>query len=133
MHILYTMNSQKKIPNYLSVATSQAVLQAPTSTPVSNEENLCVATITSSNMFCELQPSYQQYDNANVSMQPDISGDISQPTQDCQALCSSNNSTHVQEVNLTEYSFFYKPPNDFQIYDISCKEIPSFELASQLL
>src|SRR2546423_15655623 len=48
---------------------------------------------------------------------------------------SSNNSDHPQEtVGLTEYSFFYKPPNDFQIYNIICKETPiSFELVSQLL
>ena len=48
---------------------------------------------------------------------------------------SSNNSSHPQEtVGLTEYSFFYKPPNDFQIYNIFCKETPiSFELVSQLL
>src|SRR5687768_1260256 len=48
---------------------------------------------------------------------------------------SSNNSSYPQEtVGLTEYSFFYKPPNDFQIYNIICKETPiSFELVSQLL
>ena len=41
----------------------------------------------------------------------------------------SNNS---QEAVIS--TFFYKPPNDFQIYDISCKEIPiSFELVSELL
>src|SRR5438046_2706201 len=43
-----------------------------------------------------------------------------------------NNSDHPQEtVGLTEYS---KPPNDFQVYNIICKETPiSFELVSQLL
>src|SRR2546423_3918680 len=48
---------------------------------------------------------------------------------------SSNNLAYPQEtVGLTEYSFFYKPPNDFQIYNIVCKEIPiSFELVSHLL
>jgi hypothetical protein len=31
-------------------------------------------------------------------------------------------------------NFYYKPPNDYQIYDISYKEIPiSFELVSELL
>src|SRR3954451_20405053 len=48
---------------------------------------------------------------------------------------SSNNSAHLQEtIGLTEYSFFYNPPNDFYIYNIICKETPiSFELVSQLL
>jgi len=42
-----------------------------------------------------------------------------------------NHSTRSQG---TEYSFFYKPPNDFQIYNVTCKEMTiSFDLVSQLL
>ena len=45
---------------------------------------------------------------------------------------SSNSATHP--LGLTEYSFFYNPPNDLYIYNIVCKETPiSFELVSQLL
>jgi len=66
-----------------------------------------------------------QYDNDNISTQPITSSHISQPVQDHQI------SSNTQEAIST---FFYKPPNDFQIYDINCKEIPiSFELVSELL
>lgn len=42
----------------------------------------------------------------------------------------SDNSTHFQEnISLAEHSFFYRPPNDFQIYEIVCKETQiSFEV-----
>src|ERR1044071_7174729 len=48
---------------------------------------------------------------------------------------SFENSAYFQETTaFAEYSFFYMPPNDIQIYDIVCKETPtSFELVSQLL
>jgi hypothetical protein len=55
-----------------------------------------------------------------------------QPIQDNQIL--ANNSQ--EDINSQDVisNFFYKPPNDYQIYDISYKEIPiSFELVSELL
>jgi hypothetical protein len=45
----------------------------------------------------------------------------------------SNNSQDINSKDVIS-NFFYKPPNDHQIYDISYKEIPiSFELVSELL
>src|SRR4051794_2699605 len=44
----------------------------------------------------------------------------------------SSSLAHPQENAITsEYSFFYLPRNDFQMYHIICEEIPlSFELVS---
>jgi hypothetical protein len=38
-----------------------------------------------------------------------------------------------ENVVMSEYSFFYRPCNDFQIYHVVCKEKTSDELVSQLL
>ncbi len=51
-----------------------------------------------------------------------------------------NSHTNMQPMTINqtvqviqaEYSFFYKAHNDFQIYNITCKEIP-FEVVSHLL
>ena len=86
----------------------------------------------------------QSFNNPNtyLSTQLDTTFNIPSSASDIQdntavlSLSSPNNSaTHPQEtVGLTEYSFFYNPPNDLYIYNIVCKETPiSFELVSQLL
>ena len=45
------------------------------------------------------------------------------------------NSPSLSHPQVTsEYSFFYTPCNDFQMYRIVCKEVPlSFELVSRLI
>jgi hypothetical protein len=87
----------------------------------------------------------QSFNNQNIypstfsNSQLDTTFNISSSTSDVQhntvVLSSSNLATRSQEtVGLTEYSFFYNPPNDLYIYNIVCKETPiSFELVSQLL
>ncbi|GBB84379.1 hypothetical protein RclHR1_00110012 [Rhizophagus clarus] len=60
---------------------------------------------------------------------------ISQSIQVVQASqMSSSISIPQQQENIVmaEYLFFYKPYNDFQIYNIICKEI-SFDVISRLL
>src|SRR5689334_1059386 len=64
-----------------------------------------------------------QHDYSMINTQPTTSSYIK----------NYGNSTNSQETILSEYSFFYKPPNDFQIYEVSCKEVPPFKLVSQLL
>jgi hypothetical protein len=71
--------------------------------------------------------SRSHYDDANINSQLITSCYSSPPVQGHEI--SSDNS---QESVIS--TFFYKPPNDFQIYDISYKEIPvSFEFVSELL
>ncbi|RIA97133.1 hypothetical protein C1645_814522 [Glomus cerebriforme] len=42
--------------------------------------------------------------------------------------------TQIQDYSTHNMTFFYNPPNVFQIYHITCNEMPvSFELVSQLL
>src|SRR4051812_29536964 len=70
----------------------------------------------------QTSPIQSQCDEATISTQPMTSTYGSQGNQ---APCtSSNNLVHLQETVSTEHSFFYKPPNELQIYNISCKEIP---------
>ncbi|CAB5186662.1 hypothetical protein RhiirA5_400956 [Rhizophagus irregularis] len=67
----------------------------------------------------------------NMNDQAMASNYILQPMQDHQVLHSSL-LAHSQV--MSEYSFFYTPCNDFQIYHIICKEISfSFESMSQLI
>jgi hypothetical protein len=58
-----------------------------------------------------------------------------QPTRDYMTSHPYSLVTHPHETAVSnEYSFFYKPRNDFQMYHIVCKEIPlSFELVAQLI
>ncbi|PKB91956.1 hypothetical protein RhiirA5_446750, partial [Rhizophagus irregularis] len=73
--------------------------------------------------------SMSQNDNANISTQQMTPRQL---VQDHQIL--SNNSQ--EDINSQDVisNFFYKPPNDYQIYDISYREISiSFELVSELL
>lgn len=57
-----------------------------------------------------------------------------QPVQDHLAPDSSSLDYPQETVVTNEHSFFYAPHNDFQIYRITCEEIPlSFELVSQLI
>src|SRR6266498_2217245 len=44
-----------------------------------------------------------------------------------------NININQENVVMAEYSFFYRPYNDFQIYHIICKEKTSDELISQIL
>ncbi|CAG8620173.1 uncharacterized protein OCT59_010594 [Rhizophagus irregularis] len=84
-------------------------------------ENLVHVTTTMSSM--------SQNDNANISTQQMTPRQL---VQDHQIL--SNNSQ--EDINSQDVisNFFYKPPNDYQIYDISYREISiSFELVSELL
>src|ERR1043166_858033 len=96
----------------------------------------------------QMQQQMQDFNNPDIypstlcNNQLDTTFSISSSASDVQdntvvlSSSSSNNSaTHPQEtVGLTEYSFFYNPPNDLYIYNIVCKETPiSFELVSQLL
>ncbi len=66
--------------------------------------------------------------NINYSLQ------FPQPEQ---ATPSSNHLTHSQEaVMMAEYSFFYRPCNDFQMYCTTSfvkKYLLPFELVSQLI
>ncbi|GBC08957.1 hypothetical protein RclHR1_08500002 [Rhizophagus clarus] len=72
--------------------------------------------------------SRSHYDDTNINTQLTTSHYISPPVQDHQISYDINS----EEVAIT--TFFYKPPNDNQIYDISYKEIPiSFEFVSQIL
>lgn len=88
-------------------------------TQVPNDSNFYLSPISTSH-----SSTHQQYDNTNVSTQPITQSYISRPIP----RISSNNS------NLNEYSFFYNPPNDIQIYKITCREIIiSFELVFDLL
>jgi hypothetical protein len=81
-------------------------------------ENLSYSTTEISSMS-------QSQDGVTQQM---ISG---QPIQNNQILANSSQDINSQDVIS---NFFYKPPNDYQIYDISYKEIPiSFELVSELL
>ncbi|CAB5378126.1 unnamed protein product [Rhizophagus irregularis] len=70
--------------------------------------------------------SQSQNDNANISMQQITPR---QSAQDHQILTTEDiNSQDVIS------NFFYKPPNDYQIYDISYRETSiSFELVSEIL
>jgi hypothetical protein len=89
------------------------------------------ATATSDNMSQVLTetPTDQSlqvtcFDNNIQAMNP------LQPVQYYQSPDSYSIAYHQETV----YSFFYTPSNDFQIYHITCKEIPlSFELVSQLI
>ncbi|PKY56117.1 hypothetical protein RhiirA4_476176 [Rhizophagus irregularis] len=84
-------------------------------------ENVVHVTTTISSM--------SQDDNANISTQHMTPRQL---VQDHQIL--SNNSQ--EDINSQDVisNFFYKPPNDYQIYDISYREISiSFELVSELL
>ncbi|RIA95313.1 hypothetical protein C1645_816796 [Glomus cerebriforme] len=101
----------------------------PTLNPVNQIRN-----VRNNENISNVQPFYQQYNNTNISMRPTT---LSQPIQyyyQAPCICPQE-PIHPQEpVVLTEYSFFYRPPNDIQIYGISCKEIPiSFELVFELL
>src|SRR5271154_1709079 len=63
---------------------------------------------------------------------------IPQPQDDNNVNISStqhDDSTNINQENeiMTEYSFYYRPCNDFQIYHIVCKEKTSDEIISQLL
>src|SRR5437870_4388010 len=67
----------------------------------------------------------------DCNMQPLIS---SQTLQQDYQLNSSTLTSYSEAIKMTDYSFFYNPPNDFQIYAITCKEMPiSFEFVSQIL
>ena len=85
-----------------------------------NNPNICSSTSCSS----KLDTTFNISSSANTVQDNTVILDL-----------SNNYSAHPQEtVGLTKYSFCYKPPNDFQIYNITCKETPiSFELVSQLL
>ncbi|RGB25335.1 hypothetical protein C1646_771892 [Rhizophagus diaphanus] len=93
-------------------------------TQVPNDSNFYPLPISTSH-----SSTHQQYDNISVSTQQMTLSYISRPISDYQVpRISSNNS------NLNKYSFFYNPPNDIQIYEITCKEINiSFELVFELL
>ncbi|RGB40222.1 hypothetical protein C1646_800463 [Rhizophagus diaphanus] len=70
-----------------------------------------------------------QDDNANISTQQMTPRQL---VQDHQIL--SNNSQ--EDINSQDVisNFFYKPPNDYQIYDINYRETSiSFELVSEIL
>ena len=62
--------------------------------------------------------------SANINMQPMPSSQNEAPLV---------TSTTSSQENMVEYSFFYRPYNDFQIYHIICKEMSFEELISQLL
>src|ERR1043165_1551410 len=84
----------------------------------------------------------QSFNNQNIypstfsNSQLDTTFNISSSTSDVQhnTVVLSSATRSQETVGLTEYSFFYNPPNDLYIYNIACKETPiSFELVSQLL
>ena len=68
--------------------------------------------------------------------------EIMYPDFNIQAMTPNHASQSMQDYQqlfqkaavISEYSFFYTPCNDFQMYHIICEEIPlSFELVSQLI
>ncbi|CAB4486016.1 hypothetical protein RhiirA5_417876 [Rhizophagus irregularis] len=57
-----------------------------------------------------------------------------QPTQDYLASYPCSLTHHQETTFVSEYSFFYKPYNDFQMYHIVCEEIPlSYEFVARLI
>ncbi|CAB4486548.1 hypothetical protein RhiirA1_395060 [Rhizophagus irregularis] len=84
-------------------------------------ENVVHVTTTISSM--------SQDNNANISTQQMTPRQL---VQDYQIL-SNNSQENINSQDVIS-NFFYKPPNDYQIYDINYREISiSFELVSELL
>src|SRR6266498_4255194 len=81
-------------------------------------------------------PSHQEVIGPNINMSTMNSNETSQPNQYHHSTHSptSSYSTQGQEIVLMndEFSFFYRPCNDFQIYKITYKEISFDELVFRL-
>ncbi|CAI2165583.1 14147_t:CDS:1 [Funneliformis geosporum] len=122
------LHGPNSYPSYLNLQSNMASLQMVPD--IHNDINLD-----------ENQISYQKNDVDNDFIQPISSSKFLQPIQ-CHHIYPSphfpssdpfqNNQGNFNTIGpktshaWNEYKFFYKPLNDFQIYDIFCKEI-SFE------
>ncbi|CAG8497900.1 16148_t:CDS:1 [Funneliformis mosseae] len=117
---LYGPNSYPSYLNYSSNMTSIQMIP-----DVHNDVNIG-----------ENQFSYQQNGVNNVIIQPVSSNQIPQPIQYHQFYPlphlpptsdyipnNQGNINTIEPKTSYEFKFFYKPPNDFQIYDIFCRDI----------
>ncbi|RIA98894.1 hypothetical protein C1645_800967 [Glomus cerebriforme] len=115
----------------------------PTTLDISSNVNalqdIPVVAFDNMSRVSTMSPIITQPTNGNDSQSFNIhamipSHTLSQPLQDCQ-ISHLPSLAHPQEtVIMSEYSFFYTPCNDFQLYYIICEEIPSsFEGLSQLV
>lgn len=123
MNALYSLQ-----PNTLNIANTVQEIPAVPISNRSNESQIYPITMPPT-------PNENQLlflNNNNIRAIPPSHS--LQPTQDYMVSYPCSLTHHRETTFVSEYSFFYKPYNDFQMYHIVCEEIPlSYEFVAQLI